>query len=164
MYPETLVLSAKRCVSSVPAAPRVCIVSDGVFSVTTSLAFFFVCFFFWHRAKGSARVLPFGKPEWHVSTTESDKETVKMVKEKWEEEEEEEVGGWEGGRGGMRNLNEWTKMGWWNHQTVKREDSFLFFLPWIIKWFQFLIFRSVIAQVTSLAWLPPSELRKCQFG
>lgn len=36
---------------------------------------------FGHRVKGRARVLPFGKPERHVSTTEPDKETVKMVEE-----------------------------------------------------------------------------------
>lgn len=44
----------------------------------------FSLFHFLHRAQGSTGVLPFGKPEWHVSTTESDKETVKMGKEEWE--------------------------------------------------------------------------------
>lgn len=40
---------------------------------------------FWHQVKGRARVLPFGKPERHVSTTEPDRETVKMVEEVKEE-------------------------------------------------------------------------------
>ena len=46
-------LPAKRRVSSVPAAPRVCGVSEEVF-------FFFSEFVF---EKGSTGVLPFGKPE-----------------------------------------------------------------------------------------------------
>lgn len=105
---ESYFCSAKRCVSSVPAGPRVQRVSDKVFQ--------WDCFcYFWIRVKGSTRVLPFGKPEWHVSTTESDKETVKMVKE--------EEGGREGG--GMRSLNEWTKMGWLeSSSTVKGKIHF----------------------------------------
>lgn len=83
--------------------------------------------------KGSTRVLPFGKPEWHVSTTEPDKETVKMVKEEWKEEEGER--GTEGGEVGM-DLNEWTKMGWLESSTV---GGGVHILLVIIKWFKFLI-------------------------
>lgn len=122
---ESYFCSAKRCVSSVPAGPRTRRVSDKVFQ--------WDCFcYFWIRVKGSTRVLPFGKPEWHVSTTESDKETVKMVKEEWEEEE----GGRQGGRG-------YEESKWVNKNGVtgiiinsEGEDP-LFSL--IIKWFKFLI-------------------------
>lgn len=92
----------------------------------------FLLFFFWHRVKGSTRVLPFGKPEWHVSTTEPDKETVKMVKEEWKEEGER---GTEGGEVGM-GLNERTKM-WWLELSAVGGVVHIFLV--IIKWFQFLI-------------------------
>ena len=113
------------------------------------------------RKRGSAGVLPFGKPEWHVSTTEPDKETSENgegdVRGGGEEGREGREGR-RGGRGGMRNLNEWTKMGWLESSTVKRKIDFgFFFPPSINQMISIPHFRSVIAGGTSLAWLPLVE-------
>lgn len=130
-----LFCSAKQRVSSVPAGPRV----HRVFQWDR------FCYF-WIRVKGSTRVLPFGKPEWHVSITESDKETVKMVKEEWKEEEWER----QGGRG-----NEESK--WANkngvigiiHSNRGRSNFFSDYQMISIPHF-----RSVVAEAMSLSWLP----------
>lgn len=72
-------------------------------------------FLFGFHSSGSTKVLPFGKSEWHVSTTEPDKESVRMVKRMTGEKK----GAW----GVCMRGQKW---GDWNHKQWKRRFHLFF--------------------------------------